>query len=179
MSVRCFACVLAGLLLAGCASSIPEPIRDPEDGGPSLAAVRADPDAHLGKTIRWGGEIVEVENRPEHTEMQVVAKPLEYDARPADRDRSEGRFLVRFPGFLDPAVYAPGRRITVTGTVEEMLTRDIGEYAYRLPLVEGDGSYLWTREEDRPRPYRDPWHDPWYRYHDPWYPYPHPYYPYW
>ncbi|MFA9462022.1 Slp family lipoprotein [Thiohalorhabdus methylotrophus] len=178
--LRALSAALFPLFLAACATNIPEPIREPETGGPSLAEVRSDPEAHRGARVRWGGRIVQVGNNPETTSIQVVGKPLETDGRPEEGDTSEGRFIARIEGFLDPAVYSPGRLITITGSFEKIVKRKIEEYEYRFPLVDTAGHYLWAKEEPQTRRrYHDPWYDPWPWYYDPWYPYRSPYYPYW
>lgn len=160
--------VLLGVLilaLSGCAS-VPEPIRDAPERVPLPDEVRADPEAFKGERVRWGGTIVSVANKASHTELELVARRLDERARPMGGDRSLGRFIARVPGFLDPAVFESGRRLTVTGTVEGVVTREIGEFAYRFPVVAVDGRYLWEREpprrEGRDYPYDPYWHDPWY-----------------
>jgi Outer membrane lipoprotein Slp family len=60
-------------------------------------------------------------------------------ARSADRaltlrelrsDSTNGRFLVRTPESLDPAIYAPGRRLTVLGTVAGRSERRASDLPY-------------------------------------------------
>ncbi|ABI57760.1 Slp family lipoprotein [Alkalilimnicola ehrlichii MLHE-1] len=171
------------LLLAGCAPGAPEPIRSAPPEAPDLAEARADPDAHAGRTVRWGGVIAEVRNRSDHTELEVVARRLQVGGRPAERDDdSPGRFLARVPGFLDPAIHAPGRAITVVGTFEGLREQAVGDYRYTFPWVRVEVYHLWPEREPVPSYRRDPFYDPWY---DPWYgPFPryyrHPFYgPYW
>ena len=88
-------------------------------------------------------------------------------------DRSAGRFIAVIDGFLDPALYAEDREITVSGVVEDAVTRKIGDYDYTFPRVRVNNYLLWPpRPEYDPRTYPPPW------YYDPWYPgYPY-YYPY-
>ncbi|HKL77552.1 MAG TPA: Slp family lipoprotein [Gammaproteobacteria bacterium] len=166
--------VLTLWLLSGCASTVPVAIREPVPASPALAEVRKDLAAHVGREVRWGGTIAAVENRPDTTVIEVVGRRLHAGGRPRSEDRSAGRFLVVVDGFLDPAVYGEGRQVTARGTLAEPVTRDIGRYAYRFPVVEAGTLHLWPLPEE---PRYDPYPPPWY--HDPWYPYPHPYYPYW
>jgi outer membrane lipoprotein len=105
--------------------------------------------------------------------MEVVARPLDGQGEPARTDTTPGRFMAEFRGFVDPAVYAEGRRLTVVGTLGGIAERAIGDYAYRFPVVAVEHHYLWPAEKPRRDPYPPPW------YHDPWYPYHSPYYPYW
>jgi outer membrane lipoprotein len=158
------------LFVGGCASNVPIEIREPLPYGPSVAAVQEDIKPYVGKYVRWGGVIVSVDNRPNDTWVEIVAKELGNYGRPVDSDVSLGRFLVRVDGFLDPAVYRADREITVYGVMENQLTRKIGERIYTYPLIKAEKEklYLWPgfRSYGYSYPY---WHDPyWY---SPYYPY--------
>jgi outer membrane lipoprotein len=170
---------LAGSILAGCASQIPKEIRVPPEGNPSVAQVRADAKKYIGAPVRWGGMIANVQNAKSHTLIEVVSRPLDSDGRPKGDSQTEGRFIARFKGFVDPSVYPKDRDLTVAGTIEGEIVRPIGEFPYNFPVVDVQYSYLWA-----PLPtYRYSYPPPWY--YDPWYPYgfygPWPYrpYPYW
>jgi outer membrane lipoprotein len=164
--------VVAAVMAAGCASKVPPEVREPIPGSPSLGQVRESTAAHLGQTVRWGGAIVAVSNQENVTRIEVVGRSLGSEGRPRSEDATTGRFLAEIPGFLDPAVYAQGRQITVVGPLADTEVRAIGEFPYQFPVVRVRSHYLWPRE--RPRQAHPP---PWY--HDPWYPYRSPYYPYW
>ena len=60
---------------------------------------------------------------------------------------SEGRFIIQTPGFLDPAIYSPGRKLTVAGTVAGKEVRPLGEIEYTYPIIEKRELYLWPEEE--------------------------------
>ncbi len=167
-------------LLAGCASNIPEQIRSAPEGNPRVAEVRVDVDVFTGVEVRWGGEIALVENFESHTQIEIVARELTSSGRPLVNDPSPGRFVAKIRGFLDPAVYAERRQITVFGIVTGSLSKHIGEYLYDYPAVEVDSHVLWKPLPERDpyyyRPYwYDPWYDPWY---GPWYRHHHWRYPY-
>jgi len=171
------------LALGGCASYIPNEIRTPPPGDLQLAQVLREPQSHLGARVRWGGEIVAVENTKRETRVILVAKPLDYSGRPEDTDFSPGRFLARFQGFRDPATYKEGRALTVAGVLEPAVTRPVGDYPYVYPVVAAQTDYLWQPLPDYLPgyywypyypycspfygPYYDPWCYPWYgpRYH--------------
>ncbi len=124
-----------------------------------MAEARARGAAAVGARVRWGGRILSVENTAEATWLEVLALALGTDGEP-DRDApSEGRFLARVAGFLDPAVYAPDRLITLVGVLDKPVTRPVGEYPYVYPRLNVDVYYLWPRPAPAPRP--DPWCDPW------------------
>jgi outer membrane lipoprotein len=170
---------LVVFIFAGCASQIPGVIKQPPASNLRLAEVRSDIERFRGSRIRWGGTIAAVENRKTETWIEVVARELDHDGRPKATDRSEGRFLVCVQGFLDPAVYAIGREITVTGTSASDITRPIGEYVYSYPMVNAEMVYLWESRPELPREY---YYDPFWPHPYPWYPwypwgYPYRYYP--
>lgn len=168
---------LSLLLLAGCASHPPAALDITPPPLLTLAEVRADAARHVGATVRWGGEIVQVENRESASWIEVVARPLRSDASPISGGHSEGRFIASLGGFADPVVYQPGRRLTVTGTLAAPVTRPIGDYAYEFPLVNVSGSHLWKIEPVyQPPDYPPPGYLPWW-YYDPWWPYYPRYYP--
>lgn len=176
------------LALAACAtSSVPPAIREPPPADLALPQVRANVEAHEGSRVRWGGVIAGVQNRPEDTWLDIVARPLEDGGRPETGGASLGRFIAVVDGFLDPAVYREGRQVTVSGTVERTLTRPIGEYPYRYVVVDAQTTKLWEPRTETayypPYYYRpsfyDPFYDPlWPARAWPWYA-PYPFYPYW
>ncbi len=161
------------VLLAGCASipsAVDLPVSDPE---PSLAQAQHDPDDVAEERVRWGGTLISVTNAPDHSELEIIARPLQRNARPDEGQPSPGRFLAIVPGFVDPREYEEGKAITVTGQLDGVERRNVGDFAYRYPRVQVDGHYLWPPEPELRRPPPDPyWYDPWYRpwWHDPWHP---------
>lgn len=161
------------VLLSACASQVPVAIRAPLPGAPDVQSARTTTTPELvGKRVRWGGVIAGIENHKQDTWIELVDRPLESDGRPLDTDRSGGRFIARIAGFLDPAIFAKGREMTVTGVLAEFINRPVGDYPYRYPVVAADNYYLWAKPVSTPQPYYyDPfWYDPWYAPR--WYPPP-------
>jgi outer membrane lipoprotein len=116
-----------------------------------LAPSDLEPDALQGRRVRWGGEIVDVTPAKRETCLEVLARPLDWQARPRETDESYGRFLACRPGFDDPAVYEAGREVTVVGTVGRPVVGKVGDYDYRYPVVEAEAVHLWPeRVEQRP-----------------------------
>lgn len=145
------------LFAAGCAS-IPPQIKVPPLGDPSISSIRKDAESHRGELVRWGGSIVQIENKEDHTLVIVIAKELGSSGRPQRSDYSPGRFIARVEGFLDPDVYKTDRETTVYGVIEGQLMRRIGEKSYGYPVVkaETENVYLWpdyNRYADRYPPY--------------------------
>ncbi len=157
------------LLLAACATTVPPAIDKAPPGSPDIGTVLPDQSVHVGQPVRWGGTILELENRAESTWVTVLALPLESHGEPQAGGASPGRFLANVRGFLDPMVYTKGRQLTVAGTLSGAETRQVGSYSYDYPVVQVSEYYLWPETTD----YRDDeypywWYDPWYY---PWYPY--------
>ena len=167
--------LLPALLLAACASQVPVNIREAPPGNPPLGQVRGTPGEYQSQQVRWGGEILETENRESATWLTVLARPLASNGKPDLTDDSPGRFIARIPAFLDPKVYKAERNVTVRGALQGSETRQVGEFPYSYPVVEATDWYLWPIEVEYPSDYYYPWYyDPWY--YDPWYRYPY-YYP--
>jgi outer membrane lipoprotein len=134
-------------------------------------------DKLVGTPVRWGGTIAQVDNKQNETWIELVQKDLRNSGQPLASDHSEGRFVARVAGFLDPAIYSKGREMTVAGTLDQPLPGRIGEFGYLFPVVKANTVYLWEKEPDVV--YYDPMP---YWYYDPWYPYRFPYHyypPYW
>lgn len=136
--------------LVGCAIPPPayDPIQDASFQGPPLAVARARPEAYLQTWVRWGGVVARVDNRREETWVEIVEQPLESNGYPLRAEASAGRFLTRFPGFLDPAIYAVGRSITVVGPLTGTAPGQVGDYRTTYLVVTVELHRLWP--ERRP-----------------------------
>jgi outer membrane lipoprotein len=137
----------AMLLLAGCAHVISKEVLQEVDASLTFAHVSKDPEAYKGKTVLFGGDIIETQNLSDKTQIVVLQRPLGSRGEPSAGDVSEGRFIITTPGFLDPAIYGPGRKITVAGTVVGKEVRPLGEIEYTYPIIEKREFYLWPEEE--------------------------------
>lgn len=168
-----YALLAAGILaIAGCATHVPEIIKNPPPEDLSLTRAQHEPGKHAGKTVRWGGAIISTENQKNRTELTILGKPLDKFGEPQEGDQSYGRFIGVIDGFMDPAIYAAGRSITVYGKFETVLRKRIDNFEYDYPVVRIEHFYLWA-VPDRYDYYDYPyWYDPWYPY---WSPYYHPY----
>ena len=162
-------CILA--VLVGCTPVMSPQLMDQVDRTLDYRAIAADPPGAKGKTVLLGGTIVQTVPKPGLTEIEIVQKALDSSEAPRLTDRSEGRFLVVSERFLDPAVYSPGRDITVAGEVADPQTRRIGEIDYRYPVVQAIELRLWRPlgPPEYPYPYGWPYGGGWRRY--PYYPY--------
>lgn len=161
--LRVAAVGLTVLLLAGCASRYPEPIRTETTDLVELRQALRNADEHRGQEARWGGVIAEVENTQQQTRIEVVAMQLNNFGRPQMNDRSPGRFVVYLDEFVDPEIYKQGRLLTALGTFSGLEDGNIGEFEYRYPVLQASGVELWRPQENRQPP--PIYYDPWFRYH--------------
>lgn len=168
--------LLLALLLAGCASNIPEQIRSEKGSQITPDEARQQAETFAGQNVRWGGEIISIENKADFTHLTILARRLDVDGQPISSGNHQGRFIAEIDRFLEPSQYPVGREITVFGSFDRTITRKIGEYSYIHPVVKVTTFHLWPE----PIPAEpDYWYDPW----DPWGPwgpwgpwYSHPYY---
>jgi outer membrane lipoprotein len=135
------------LLLAGCAHVISKELLQEVDTSISFAQLSKEPEAYTGKTVLVGGDVIETQTLPDKTLIVVLQRPLDHWGEPASGDVSEGRFIILTRGFLDPAIYSPGRKLTVAGTVAGKEVRPLGEIEYTYPIIEKRELYLWPKEE--------------------------------
>ena len=165
--------LLLVLILAGCATNVPDAVRQAPAKALSVAQVQQAAEKYVGRDVRWGGEIIFLENGSDSTDMAVLATKLGSNGKPDVDGALDARFIARVGEFLDPAEYAEGRRVTVTGVITGMESRLVGEYAYSYPLVQVQAYHLWPKEKPRINNYYygDPFYYPW-RGYGPWGRYP-------
>ena len=124
MNLRRILCGTAFLfILNSCTQAISNEVRDQVDPAATFKAVFHDPDSFKGKTVLWGGRIIQIRNTKDTTWIELLQQPLARNDRPVQGSASEGRFLIRHEGFLDPAVYGRGRELTLVGEVRGRETR--------------------------------------------------------
>lgn len=174
--------LLCTLLVASCASQVPINIREAPLNNPLLDEVRGNAAGFQSLEVRWGGEILKIDNRENVTALTMLARPLNKNGEPQSTDSSQGRFIAHISAFIDPKVYTTGRKVTVRGTLAGTETHKVGEHSYSYPVVKATDWYLWPRAVEYPsgynypRRYYDPlYYDPWYYdpwYYNPWYRYP-------
>jgi len=107
-----------------------------------------------GVAVRWGGKLISTRPAKDQTCFEIASFPLDDTARPQPSDESPGRFIACTPGFYDPAVYVPGRDVTVAGALNGTMPGRVGQYDYTFPRVDATTVYLWP---DRPPQARPGW----------------------
>jgi len=162
-------------LFSGCAHVISQATLDEADRDITFTELRQDPSRFRGSTVILGGVIVKTVPEKSGTLLEVYQTRTDRWDEPVDVDRSGGRFLAYYPGFLDGEIWSRGRKVTVAGKVEGEKTGRLGEIDYRYPYLRVREIHLWRKVTRTYEPYPGylwgPW-GPWNPWWDPfWYPY--------
>ena len=141
--------ILMGLMLAlgACAPAFSRQSLDQVETNISFQTLLQDPDQYRDRTVMYGGEIIQTWGDANETWVEILQKPLDGQNRPQEGDVSYGRFFIQFSGFQDPAIYAPGRKITVIGEVQGKRIEKIKDLDYTFPVILSKESHLWRPEE--------------------------------
>ncbi len=115
------------------------------------------PDAERGRQVLFGGSIVSIQNFTDHTEITLLAYPLDKTDRPNTSATPLGRFIVLHQGYLEGVQYAPGRLLSVRGTLQGVQVRPLGQNQYSYPLLEARELYLWQEDNVPRQGYFPPW----------------------
>ena len=126
--------LLACLLLSAC-TGLPSAVENAPAMQLSYQQVSQDINNHKDTPVRWGGVIISVENQEQASLMQVVFHSLDYSGRPQLHKPGEGRFVVKSAEFLDPAIYAKDKEITVAGVITGDIERTVGKRIIQVPLL--------------------------------------------
>jgi outer membrane lipoprotein len=145
------AMLLAAVFIVGCLGCATYPISDQYRASASknvnFTMALRNPDAYVGAVVIWGGRIVETDNVPGGSEIVVLETPLMGWEEPSAPEYSPGRFIAKTADFLDPAIYKPGKRITLAGEITGGTTRPLGTTEYTYPVVAIKQLHLWTEEK--------------------------------
>jgi len=136
--------MLATLLLAACAAT---PEFATQDTDPALTPKQAVTESASlkGKKVIWGGAIINSSNLKNATRLEILAYPLDGDHYPQTDQPAYGRFLLLKEGYLETVDYAPGRLVTVVGTLEGTREGKLDESEYTYPLVRAEQLHLWSK----------------------------------
>jgi outer membrane lipoprotein len=139
--------IAAALMLCACA---PAPAL--KTSSAAIAVTPADASAlaehYAGAQVVWGGELLEVRNREDASELVVLAYPLDAGQRPRRRDASMGRFIAVLPGYVERYDYPSGRYVTVAGTLNGTRDELVDEQHYAYAIVKADAVHLWQPDFD-------------------------------
>ncbi len=155
--------IVTCVLLGGCATDIPKQISEPLPSAPEFAAVQQDIGTYDQNLIRWGGVILDLQQRQADSLLEISARELNSWGEPLNNDQSPGRFKARFDAQLDESIYRKGRRITVYGRLEASPPDQAS--AAQMPVVHVENQYLWSEYNHYYDYYPDPYYDfdPYYR----------------
>jgi outer membrane lipoprotein len=105
--------------------------------------VASRPQPATGKSVLWGGVILNTSNLKDSTQIEMLAYPLDASERPQTDATPLGRFILEQRGYLEPASYAEGRQLTVVGTVSGSRAGQVGESDYNYPVISARQLHLW------------------------------------
>jgi outer membrane lipoprotein len=142
------ACALVPFVFS-CSAGISRQALREADPSITFKALRENPDRYQGKVVLLGGEIVAATVQSGETWVEVVQHPLAWGNSPQETDLSHGRFLIHFPDFRDPAIYAAGRRITIAGEVKGKKVQRLQQVDYTYPVLTPRETHLWERVGNR------------------------------
>jgi outer membrane lipoprotein len=145
--LRCIAPLFA-LSLAACA---PAPIYKPAPGTLAVlpAQVAQSPGQFGNGQVIWGGSVIDVRNFPDHSEVEILAYPLDSSQRPRPNTQAAGRFIAIFPGYIEAFNFPGGSLVTVSGQLNGNRAGMVDQAAYVYPLVDIAQSHVWTAAEMR------------------------------
>lgn len=135
---------LAILLIGGCASGPRYPTEGVELTLTPQQAV-SEATTLRGKAILWGGMIIQSSNLKNQTRLEILAYPLDSKQYPQTDSPPLGRFLLLRDGYLETIDYAPGRLVTLRGTLAGTERGKVGDTSYTYPVVKSQDIYLWSR----------------------------------
>ncbi|HEX9948547.1 MAG TPA: Slp family lipoprotein [Thermodesulfobacteriota bacterium] len=182
MMKRFFILVMVLSLVSGCTHAVSRGVLKQVDRKITFAELLKAPNAYQGKVVLLGGIIVNTINKQEGTLLEVYETALDREGKPLNTDKSEGRFLALYQGYLDSEIYKQGRKVTIAGAVQGEKVQLLGEIQYHYPYLIVKEIRLWKEEElayyDQYGPYPwGPWYDPWYPWGPwGWYPWGYPRY---
>ena len=100
----------------------------------------------IGENFIWGGEILEITNLKNTTELTVLSYPLDKNRQPRVDDISIGRFIAVYSGFLEPTDYRTGRLISITGNLIDIRAGKVANADYKFPVLSIDDLSLHRRK---------------------------------
>lgn len=161
--MRWFHFSIALIFLNGC-SGLPKAIKNEPYTDVGLNTVKADFASYMKMPLRWGGKIINVTNKEDLSQVQLLFYPLNGFGRPQITVETEGRFMMSANKFLDPAVYKEGVEVTVLGILTGKIKQQVGEKTLILPLLSIKHIHLWPnrRQYDNDYYLQSPDYNPYY-----------------
>lgn len=134
------AILLLLLTVTACASS---PLKLEGVNKSVTPAMISDEHPYTNIRVVWGGMIIKTQPLQQKTQIEVLAFPVDANGEPDRQTASLGRFLIQRQGYLEPADFAPGRWVSVVGSIGQPQMGTVGSASYRFPVIVPDQLYLW------------------------------------
>jgi outer membrane lipoprotein len=135
-------------VLSACATTPPFPEETLHTANRELTPEQAVKENARDVQVLWGGVIIKAANTADHTDLTVLFYPLDNSQRPDLDQKPRSRFIVRYPGYLEIVVYAPGREVTILGSLQGVEEGKVGDALYSFPVVQTDKVHLWPVGDD-------------------------------
>ena len=144
-------------LTMGC-HVISKQVREQANPSVTFQEILKDPEKFKGQTVILSGLIIETTNTKEGTLIKVLQRPAGFRGQPKDTDETGGRFLALDDRYLDTAVYAKDREVTIAGEAVGKKVLPAGEIEYTYPVIHVKEIYIWSvyKEYNRLSPYYYP-----------------------
>jgi starvation-inducible outer membrane lipoprotein len=147
-------CISAILLLTGCASSnhqsrVPDQITIAPAIDVTYDDVIKNVPNHVCVNVRWGGQIIGVEDAGSPTRLTVLAYPLNRKGQPNNQrgeDFVGGRFIIETTAFDSEK---NNRFVTVYGRISDKEVLKNGHLTQTIPVVTAIESKEWTEHDRR------------------------------
>ncbi len=120
------------LLVAACQTA---PSLDADRSASTMAPEKIDADTERGQEFLWGGQILEISNLTDRTEITILSYPLASNHTPNRSNPSTGRFIAVYPAYLEPLDYAPKRLISIIGTLSGFRDGKVSGASYTYPQI--------------------------------------------
>ncbi len=159
------------VFLSACAPVISVETREGADSTLTFKEVAQNPNYYEGKTVIWGGEIIQILPQDDgSTILEVLEWPLGWAEEPKRTVSFQGEFLVISKERIDTSRYRQGAKITVVGEIQGSVQgekiQSISDPTYRYPLLVSKEIHVWEHPlssySDVPD-YRSTWE---YRHYD-------------
>jgi outer membrane lipoprotein len=139
------------VLLSACANYqvVPDHLEDRIQKDLSFEQVEQNPEAYEGRTVMWGGKVLDVMQTTGNTRVEIMQVPLDRVFRPLDAPTaSRGRFMAIDTNheMKDPAALQKDALVTVIGEVRGRVKATLDEGRYEYPTIVIKDMTAWEKQ---------------------------------
>lgn len=139
------------VLMSACASYqvVPAHLEDRIQKDLSFEQIEQSPDTYKGRTVLWGGKVLNVMHTEGETRVEILHVPLDRVHRPVDAPTaSRGRFMAidANHAMKNPAALQKDTLVTVIGEVRGRVKATLDEAPYEYPTVVIKDMTAWEKE---------------------------------